>query len=94
MISTARKISRDELQEAIECIENWGLEVVLGENLFNNYHQFSGQDDERTKDLQSMLDNQDIKAILCVRGGYGTVRIIDDIDFSHFQKNPKMVSWI
>ena len=61
LISTARKISRDELQEAIKCIESWGLEVVLGENLFNNYHQFSGQDDERTKDLQSMLDNQDIK---------------------------------
>ena len=70
------------------------LEVVLGENLFNNYHQFSRQDDERTKDLQSMLDNPDIKAILCVRGGYGTVRIIDHIDFSQFQKNPQMVSWI
>ena len=41
LISTARKISRDELQEAIECIKSWGLEVVLGENLFNNYHQFS-----------------------------------------------------
>ena len=92
LISTARKISRDELQEAIKCIESWGLEVVLGENLFNNYHQFSGQDDERTKDLQSMLDNQDIKAILCVRGGYGTVRIIDDIDFSKFQKNPKWLA--
>ncbi|MEC8273968.1 MAG: LD-carboxypeptidase, partial [Bacteroidota bacterium] len=84
--------SRDELQEAIECIESWRLKVVLAENLFNNYHQFSGKDDERTKDLQSMLDNQDIKAILCVRGGYGTVRIIDNIDFSHFQKNPKWLA--
>ena len=56
LISTARKISRNELQEAIECIESWGLEVVLAENLFNSYHQFSGQDNERTKDLQSMLD--------------------------------------
>ncbi len=92
LISTARKISRDELQEAIECIKSWGLEVVLGENLFNNYHQFSGHDDERSKDLQSMLNNEDIKAILCVRGGYGTVRIIDDIDFSHFQKTPKWLA--
>lgn len=92
LISTARKISRDELREAVESIESWGLEIVLGENLFNNYHQFSGQDDERIKDLQSMLDNQDIRAILCVRGGYGTVRIIDDIDFSHFQKNPKWLA--
>ena len=92
LISTARKISRNELQEAIECIESWGLEVILGENLFNNHHQFSGKDDERTKDLQSMLDNPEVKAILCVRGGYGTVRIIDDIDFSHFQKNPKWLA--
>ncbi len=92
LISTARKISRDELQEAIECIKSWGLEVVLGENLFNNYHQFSGQDYERRKDLQSMLNNQNIKAILFVRGGYGTIRIIDDIDFSHFQKNPKWLA--
>jgi muramoyltetrapeptide carboxypeptidase len=92
LISTARKISRNELQEAIECIESWGLEVILGENLFNNHHQFSGKDDERTKDLQSMLDKPEVKAILCVRGGYGTVRIIDDIDFSHFQKNPKWLA--
>tara|TARA_B100001057_G_scaffold485604_1_gene565534 strand:- start:373 stop:1296 length:924 start_codon:yes stop_codon:yes gene_type:complete len=92
LISTARKISVDELQEAIKCIKSWGLNVVLGENLFNNYHQFSGQDDERTKDLQSMLNNQDIKAILCVRGGYGTVRIIDEIDFSQFQKSPKWLA--
>ena len=55
LISTARKISRDELQEAIECIESWRLKVVLAENLFNNYHQFSGKDDERTKDLQSYV---------------------------------------
>ena len=92
LISTARKISREELKEAVEHIESWGLDVVLGEYLFNSHHQFSGQDDERTKDLQSMLDNPNIKAVLCVRGGYGTVRIIDDIDFSQLQKNPKWLA--
>ena len=92
LISTARKISSDELQTAIECIESWGLDVVLGKHLFNSHHQFSGKDDERTKDLQSMLDNPEVKAVLCVRGGYGTVRIIDDIDFSHFQKKPKWLA--
>ena len=92
LISTARKISRDELQEAIECIESWRLNVVLGKHLFNSHHQFSGKDDERTKDLQNMLDNPEVKAILCVRGGYGTVRIIDDIDFSQFQKTPKWLA--
>lgn len=92
LISTARKISSEELQAAIECIESWGLDVVLGKHLFNSHHQFSGKDDERTRDLQSMLDNPEVKAVLCVRGGYGTVRIIDDIDFSHFQKNPKWLA--
>ena len=92
LISTARKISRDELQEAIECIKSWGLDVVLGKHLFNSHHQFSGKDDERTKDLQSMLNNQEVKAILCVRGGYGTVRIIDNIDFTTFQEKPKWLA--
>ena len=92
LISTARKISRDELQQGMELIESWGLEIVLGKHLFNSHHQFSGKDDERTKDLQIMLDNPDIKAILCVRGGYGTVRIIDEIDFSQFQKKPKWLA--
>ena len=92
LISTARKISFNELQSAIECIKSWGLDLVLGEHLFNSHNQFSASDDERTKDLQSMLNNPEIKAILCVRGGYGTVRIIDNIDFSQFQKNPKWLA--
>ena len=87
LISTARKIRSDELRLAIEYIESWGLEVVLGKNLFNNYHQFSAKDDERSKDLQSMLDNPEVKAILCVLGGYVTVRIIDDIDLANFRKS-------
>ena len=92
LISTARKISFNELQSAIECIKSWGLDLVLGERLFNRHHQFSASDEERTKDLQSMLNNREIKAILCVRGGYGTVRIIDNIDFSQFLKNPKWLA--
>ena len=92
LISTARKISKDELHQGIKLIESWGLEIVLGEHLFNSHHQFSAKDDERTKDLQSMLDNPNVKAILCVRGGYGTVRIVDEIDFSQFKKNPKWVA--
>lgn len=92
LISTARKISLEELKPGITCIEGWGLEVVLGDNLFNSLHQFSASDDQRASDLQYMLDNQDIKAILCVRGGYGTVRIIDKINFSRFQKHPKWLA--
>ena len=91
LISTARKISKEELQVAIEHIESWGLKIKFGKNLFNSYHQFSANDNRRTKDLQTMLDDDNIKAIICARGGYGTVRLIDKINFSKFQKNPKWI---
>ncbi len=54
--------------------------------MFSEYHQFAGTDVERLEDLQQMLDDTEIKAIVCARGGYGTVRIIDDIDFTEFRK--------
>jgi len=91
IISTARKISLDELNSAIKVIENWGLEIVLGQNLFKENNQFSGTIQQRSDDLQSMIDNDTIKAILCARGGYGTVQIIDEIDFSSLKKNPKWI---
>lgn len=91
IISTARKISKEELQPAIDELMAWGLEVVFGKNLFNAYHQFSGTDAERIADLQWALDNEEIKAVLCARGGYGTVKIIDHIDFSKFTEQPKWI---
>ena len=92
LISTARKINKEELQSAIELLRSWGLEIVLGQNLFNSYHQFSGTDQERQSDLQHMLDNEHVKGIICVRGGYGTVRIIDSLNFELFQKQPKWLA--
>ena len=91
IISTARKISREELQPAVDEITRRGYKVQFGTNLFKEDHQFSGTDQQRAADLQSCLDDENIKAILCARGGYGTVRIIDQIDFSKFQKSPKWV---
>ena len=91
IISTARKISEKELLPAIDKLEEWGLKVQLGKNLFNRYHQFAGTDSQRAEDLQNMLDDSKIKAVLCARGGYGTVKIIDKIDFSNFQKSPKWI---
>jgi muramoyltetrapeptide carboxypeptidase len=91
IVSTARKISREELQPAVECFEKEGFEIVFGKNLFKELNQFSGTDDERAEDFQLMMDNPDIKAILCARGGYGTVRIIDKLDFTTFRKNPKWI---
>jgi muramoyltetrapeptide carboxypeptidase len=91
IVATARKISKEELSPAIELLKKWGLEVVLSKHLFNADHQFSGTDNERAEDLQSMLDNPSIKAVISARGGYGTMRIIDKIDFTKFKQNPKWV---
>lgn len=70
---------------------NWGFKVKRGFTVGNQFHYFSGTDSERLNDLQSMLDDRDIKAILFGRGGYGMSRIIDDIDFKAFRKNPKWI---
>ena len=91
IISTARKITLDELDPAIKTIESWELKVGLGPNLFEVDNQFSGTVSQRSSDLQSMIDDDSIKAILCARGGYGTVQIIDKVDFSHLIKNPKWI---
>ena len=91
IISTARKISLEELNPSIKLLEEWGLKVVFGKNLFKEDNQFSGTVTQRLSDLQSMIDDDCIKAILCARGGYGTVQIIDQIDFSNLMKNPKWI---
>lgn len=91
IISTARKISLEEVQPAINLLTEWGLEVVLGENLFAEDHQFAGTKAQRITDLQLALNNKEIKAIFCARGGYGTVQLIDEIDFSDFKKQPKWI---
>jgi len=91
IISTARKITIEELNPAIKTIESWGLKVVLGANLFQEDDQFSGTVDQRTNDLQIMIDDNSIKAILCARGGYGTVQIIDAINFTNLKKNSKWI---
>lgn len=91
IISTARKISNKELLPAISIFESWGLEVTFGRNLFEESHQFAGTTKQRIQDLQTALDDKNCKAIFCARGGYGTVKLIDEIDFSSFRKNPKWV---
>ena len=91
IISTARKITAEELQPAIKVLNQWGLEVKLGKHIYADYHQFAGTDQQRLEDLQDMLDNPEIKAVICARGGYGTVRLIDAVDFTAFRKNPKWI---
>ena len=89
IIAPAKKVSPQDIKMAVQILESWGLEVILGKHLFKTYNQFAGTDAERTEDLQMMLDNPEIKAIICARGGYGTTRIVDKLDFSEFVIHPK-----
>ncbi len=91
IVAPGKKIPENGIEKALEIFEQWGLKVVLSKNLFATHHQFAGTDKQRTADFQKMADDDNIKAIFCVRGGYGTTRMIDDIDFSGLMKNPKWV---
>lgn len=78
-----------DVQPAKEALERWGYQVVLGDTVGDRYFQYAGTDEERAADFQRMLDDSEINLILFGRGGYGTIRIIDKIDFKGFQKHPK-----
>jgi muramoyltetrapeptide carboxypeptidase len=91
MVATARKVSETEMEPAIKKFQSWGLKVQLGRNLFKDQNQFAGSDEDRIADFQKALDDDTIKAIIVARGGYGTVRIIDNLDFSIFKNNPKWI---
>ena len=91
LVATARKISKKELSPAINLLESWGLQILFGDNLLQEYNQFSGTISQRVCDIQQMIDDDDIKAIFCVRGGYGTVQIIDLINFDKLLKSPKWI---
>jgi len=91
LVCTARKFNPQEAQPAIELLESWGLKVKLGKTIGLDNFQLGGTDQERANDFQKMLDDDSVHAIWCARGGYGTVRIIDQIDFSSFLKNPKWI---
>jgi len=91
IVSTARKITIPELQPALSLLESWGLNYILGSTIEASENQFAGDDELRACDFQNFLDDQNVKAIWCARGGYGTVRIIDRLDFSKFQREPKWI---
>lgn len=78
-----------EVQQAVELLKSWKLNVVIGNHVFSQADHFAGTDDERCEDFQNALDNPNISAIWCARGGYGTVRILDKLDYSKFKENPK-----
>ena len=89
IVCTARKFFPEDAKPAIDLLESWGLKVKLGNTIGLNNCQLGGTDTERAADFQAQLDDENVKAIWCARGGYGTVRIIDLLDFSKFKKHPK-----
>lgn len=91
IVSTARKITSANIIAAIKLLEKWGLNVVIGNTIGLEDHQFAGNDEARIIDFQQMLDNPKVKAIWCARGGYGTVRLIDQLDFTEFKNHPKWI---
>jgi muramoyltetrapeptide carboxypeptidase len=89
IISTAKRIEPKEIEYALTVLKSWGLQPFIGPNAFSSDGFLAGTDAQRAADLQQMLDDTSIKAIFFTRGGYGTMRIIDQIDFTTFRKQPK-----
>ncbi|CAL2089614.1 Muramoyltetrapeptide carboxypeptidase [Tenacibaculum sp. 190524A02b] len=85
------KNRKNVIDKAKQLLEDWGLKVVYGKHMFNQGNHFAGTDDERCQDFQEAMDNPNVKAIWCARGGYGSVRILDKLDFSKFKDSPKWV---
>jgi len=81
----------NKITKAINIFKSWGLNVVLGNHIYDKNGHFAGTDKNREKDFQKALDNKNIKAIWCARGGYGAVRIIDKLNFDNYLKNPKWI---
>ncbi len=89
IVAPARSIEQNLYAEILKIIEAQEFIPIRGKSTYLSHGPFAGTDAERAADLQSMLDNPEIKAIFCLRGGYGTVRIIEDLDFSMMQQQPK-----
>ena len=91
LVAPARKVAVSDIAYAVEYIKEQGFVPVYDEQLFLSHNQFAGSDEERAAVMQRYLDAPDIDAIICVRGGYGTVRIIDRLNFDKFMQKPKWV---
>lgn len=79
----------NSMTDAVKLLQSWGLQVVLGDTVTADFHQFAGDDELRAKDMQRFIDDDSIKAIIAARGGYGTIRIIDKVDFGRLSQHPK-----
>lgn len=81
----------ETIQPSIDLIKSWGYQIQLGNTVGKTDHTFGGTDAERAQDFQQMMDDPNIKAILCATGGYGAVRMVDLLNFKKFKQSPKWV---
>ncbi len=92
IVAPGRKVSPQQMEQAISAFSDWQLNVVLSPNIFGHDHSYlAAKDEGRLSDFQNMIDDPEISAIICARGGYGTTRILDRLDFHRLLKNPKWI---
>ncbi|MEN7550906.1 LD-carboxypeptidase [Rapidithrix thailandica] len=91
VIAPAGKVDKTRVEKALSVFSDWDLNVVTGKYLYEENHSFAGSDAQRLEDFQNMLNNSQIRAIVCARGGYGITRILDQVDFTQFVKKPKWI---
>jgi muramoyltetrapeptide carboxypeptidase len=91
IVAPAGVISQKKVAHAVKVFESWGLDVQLGSNIYKRKNTFAGSDKQRKDDFQDIIDRQDISAVICARGGYGAIRVINKIDFSKFMQSPKWI---
>ncbi len=91
IVNPGKVIPKEALLQAVELLKEWKLDVVLGGHVLDKHHQFAGTDQDRLSDFQQAMDDPSIRAIFCARGGYGSIRLIDQLKFDAFQKQPKWI---
>ena len=89
LVSPAGIIDPLSIHDAVEVLRSWELNPIVGPNAAATYGYFAGRDEQRLQDMQWALDDEEIRAIFCTRGGYGSLRIVEQLDYSIFQGSPK-----
>ncbi len=92
ILAPARSVNPAEMEAFIRLVESWGFRIRKGDHLYDRQNQFAGGDEERAADIQRMLEDPEVRAIVCARGGYGSVRTLQHIDFSPLEKDPKWIA--
>jgi muramoyltetrapeptide carboxypeptidase len=92
IVSTARHIPSQKVEPAVQLLKKWGLSVKTGKTIGAQHHQWAGTAQQRARDFQQMLEDPEVRAILCARGGNGTLHVVDRIDFSPLQEEPKWIA--